>query len=43
VNAGGGLLARGHPLGATDVAQVVEVTGHLAGRTSTLAHARMPG
>lgn len=38
VNAGGGLLARGHPLGATDVAQVVEVTGHLAGRTSTLAH-----
>jgi benzoylsuccinyl-CoA thiolase BbsB subunit len=37
VNAGGGLLARGHPLGATGVAQVVEVTRHLAGRTGTLA------
>jgi acetyl-CoA acetyltransferase len=35
VNAGGGLLARGHPLGATGVAQVVEVARHLAGRTST--------
>ncbi|MGH3161739.1 MAG: thiolase C-terminal domain-containing protein, partial [Streptosporangiaceae bacterium] len=38
VNAGGGLLARGHPLGATGVAQVVEVTRHLAGRTGTLGH-----
>jgi acetyl-CoA acetyltransferase len=37
VNAGGGLLARGHPLGATGVAQVVEVTRHLAGSTGTLA------
>jgi acetyl-CoA acetyltransferase len=37
VNAGGGLLARGHPLGATGVAQVVEVTRHLAGCTSVLA------
>jgi acetyl-CoA acetyltransferase len=37
VNAGGGLLARGHPLGATGVAQVVEVTRHLAGRTGILA------
>jgi benzoylsuccinyl-CoA thiolase BbsB subunit len=31
VNAGGGLLARGHPLGATGVAQVVEVVEHLRG------------
>ena len=31
VNAGGGLLARGHPLGATGVAQVVEVTGSWPG------------
>jgi long-chain acyl-CoA synthetase len=43
VNAGGGLLARGHPLGPTGVAQVVEVTRHLAGRSAitgggTLAH-----
>jgi acetyl-CoA acetyltransferase len=37
VNAGGGLLARGHPLGATGVAQVVEVTRHVAGRTAALA------
>src|SRR5690348_5577566 len=34
VNAGGGLLARGHPLGPTGVAQVVEVTRHLAGRSA---------
>lgn len=33
VNAGGGLLARGHPLGATGIAQVVEVTEHLRGGT----------
>ena len=32
-----GPRARGHPLGATGVAQVVEVTRHLAGRTGTLA------
>jgi hypothetical protein len=29
-------LARGHPLGATGVAQVVEVSRHLAGRTAAL-------
>lgn len=38
VNAGGGLLARGHPLGATGVAQVVEVTRHLSGADTGLAH-----
>ncbi|MGH3121573.1 MAG: thiolase family protein, partial [Streptosporangiaceae bacterium] len=37
VNAGGGLLARGHPLGATGVAQVVEVTRHLSGADPGLA------
>lgn len=37
VNAGGGLLARGHPLGATGVAQVVEVTEHLRGAPAVLA------
>jgi acetyl-CoA acetyltransferase len=31
VNAGGGLLARGHPLGATGVAQVAETAGRLRG------------
>lgn len=31
VNVSGGLLAKGHPLGATGVAQVVEVVGHLRG------------
>jgi acetyl-CoA acetyltransferase len=36
VNAGGGLLARGHPLGATGVAQVVEVTRHLSGADTGL-------
>jgi benzoylsuccinyl-CoA thiolase BbsB subunit len=35
-----GLRARGHPLGATGVAQVVEVTRHLAGRTGTGTLAR---
>ena len=30
VNAGGGLLARGHPFGVTGVVQVVSVTRHLA-------------
>jgi benzoylsuccinyl-CoA thiolase BbsB subunit len=37
VNAGGGLLARGHPLGATGVTQVVEVTRHLSGAGTGLA------
>jgi acetyl-CoA acetyltransferase len=36
VNASGGLLARGHPLGATGVAQVAEVTGQLRGPAGTL-------
>lgn len=41
VNAGGGLISRGHPLGATGVAQIVEVARHLRGSTRTLA--RQPG
>jgi acetyl-CoA acetyltransferase len=32
VNPSGGLLAKGDPLGATGVAQMVEVTWHLQGR-----------
>jgi acetyl-CoA acetyltransferase len=32
VNPSGGLVARGHPLGATGIAQVVEVVTHLRGR-----------
>ncbi|MAS56207.1 MAG: hypothetical protein CMJ44_16595 [Pimelobacter sp.] len=32
VNPGGGLLARGHPLGATGCAQVVELCDQLRGR-----------
>lgn len=32
VNPSGGLLAKGHPLGATGVAQMVEVMWHLQGR-----------
>jgi len=32
VNPSGGLLAKGHPLGATGVAQIVEVMWHLQGR-----------
>jgi acetyl-CoA acetyltransferase len=32
VNTSGGLLARGHPLGATGIAQVVELTMQLEGR-----------
>lgn len=32
VNPSGGLLAKGHPLGATGVAQMVELTWHLQGR-----------
>jgi hypothetical protein len=34
---------RGHPLGATGVAQVVEVTRHLAGRTGSPGHRRDAG
>lgn len=37
VNASGGLLARGHPLGATGIAQLAEVTGQLRGLSGTLA------
>jgi acetyl-CoA acetyltransferase len=32
VNPSGGLLARGHPLGATGLAQIVELTWQLEGR-----------
>jgi acetyl-CoA acetyltransferase len=32
VNPSGGLLAKGHPLGATGVAQLVEITWQLQGR-----------
>ena len=32
VNPSGGLVARGHPLGATGIAQVVEIVSHLCGR-----------
>jgi acetyl-CoA acetyltransferase len=32
VNSGGGLLSRGHPVGATGVAQLVELTTQLRGR-----------
>jgi acetyl-CoA acetyltransferase len=32
VNPSGGLLAKGHPLGATGIAQMVEVAWHLQGR-----------
>ena len=31
VNAGGGLLSRGHPVGATGIAQLVELTSQLRG------------
>lgn len=31
VNPGGGLLSRGHPVGATGIAQLVELTTHLRG------------
>lgn len=32
VNASGGLLSRGHPIGATGLAQIVELTNQLRGR-----------
>ena len=32
VNVSGGLLSKGHPLGATGVANVVEITMHLRGQ-----------
>jgi acetyl-CoA acetyltransferase len=32
VNPGGGLIARGHPIGATGAAQLVELTDQLRGR-----------
>lgn len=35
VNAGGGLLSRGHPIGATGCAQLVELTDQLRGRCGT--------
>jgi acetyl-CoA acetyltransferase len=43
VNASGGLLARGHPLGATGIAQVAEVTGQLRGTAATLPRRRRHG
>ena len=33
VNTSGGLLAKGHPVGATGIAQVVEVVEQLRGRS----------
>ena len=33
VNASGGLLSKGHPLGATGVANIVEVVWHLRGES----------
>lgn len=38
VNPSGGLLARGHPLGATGIAQVVEVARRLGAGQAGLAH-----
>jgi acetyl-CoA acetyltransferase len=35
VNTSGGLVARGHPLGATGIAQVVELTSQLRGQAGT--------
>jgi hypothetical protein len=35
VNPSGGLIARGHPIGATGIAQIVEVTNQLRGRCGT--------
>jgi len=36
VNASGGLLSRGHPVGATGVAQICELTWQLSGRAGQL-------
>ena len=43
VNPSGGLLAKGHPLGATGVAQMVELMWHLQGRAGArqVANARI--
>lgn len=43
VNPGGGLKARGHPLGATGVAQIVELTWQLRGEAEgrQVSHARV--
>ncbi|SOZ38869.1 thiolase family protein [Cupriavidus neocaledonicus] len=43
VNPSGGLLAKGHPLGATGVAQMVEILWQLQGRAGArqVAHARI--
>jgi acetyl-CoA acetyltransferase len=35
VNTGGGLLSRGHPLGATGIAQITELTWQLRGQAGT--------
>jgi acetyl-CoA acyltransferase len=35
VNPSGGLVGRGHPLGATGIAQIVELATHLRGRAGT--------
>lgn len=42
VNASGGLLAKGHPIGATGIAQVVELVEQLSGRSEArqVPHAR---
>ena len=40
VNTSGGLLARGHPIGATGLAQIVEVVAQLRG---TAADRQVPG
>ncbi|MBO0729975.1 MAG: thiolase family protein [Acidimicrobiaceae bacterium] len=42
INPSGGLIARGHPIGATGVAQIVEVTNQLRGRCGDrqVGHAR---
>lgn len=43
VNTGGGLLSRGHPVGATGCAQIVELTAQLRERAGArqVAHARL--
>ena len=35
VNTSGGLLRKGHPVGATGIAQIVELTEQLQGRSGT--------